>query len=223
MDLPNRKIISVKSKFTKVIVDVLRPILHKYQYNLEDVLVTNKDGKPIDLHSTVLSIDQARLDVHLRTKDDHVVDVRPNTPTIKVNNVKVNKLEEITNQVFEGILKEKADTASRILKSDKGSVKVCILYIIILTSFCFNLYRFKQSEDWGSEHSSGIFGKFLRRDSGVHNAKKKSILSAKVKNEEQQLAIDSQVGNKIKKPLIAKWKAGANKLQVSPCSESDGK
>lgn len=64
LDLPNRKIISVKSKYTKIIVDVLRPILHKYQYNLDQVIVTNKNG-PIDLRLPVTSIDGERLNVQL--------------------------------------------------------------------------------------------------------------------------------------------------------------
>lgn len=64
LDLPNRKIISVKSKYTKIIVDVLRPILHKYQYNLDQVVVTNKNG-PIELRLPVTSIDGERLNVQL--------------------------------------------------------------------------------------------------------------------------------------------------------------
>lgn len=40
LDLPNRKIISVKSKPCKALGDVLRPILHKYNYRLELVTVS---------------------------------------------------------------------------------------------------------------------------------------------------------------------------------------
>lgn len=40
LDLPNRKIISVKSKPCKVLAEVLRPILHKYNYRLELVTVS---------------------------------------------------------------------------------------------------------------------------------------------------------------------------------------
>lgn len=39
LDLPNRKVISVKSKPTKVLGEVLRPILHKYSYRLDLVQV----------------------------------------------------------------------------------------------------------------------------------------------------------------------------------------
>lgn len=40
LDLPNKKIISVKSKPCKVLAEVLRPILHKYNYRLELVTVS---------------------------------------------------------------------------------------------------------------------------------------------------------------------------------------
>lgn len=42
LDLPNRKIISVKSKPCKALGDVLRPILHKYNYRLELVTVSGQ-------------------------------------------------------------------------------------------------------------------------------------------------------------------------------------
>lgn len=41
LDLPNRKIISVKSKPCKTLNDVLRPILQKYNYQLESVTVSH--------------------------------------------------------------------------------------------------------------------------------------------------------------------------------------
>lgn len=75
-----------------------------------------------------------------------------------------------------------------------------------------------QSEDWGSEHSSTFIGKFLRRDSGIHEKKKKIIQRTKTGTLDDVNASSSQ----IKKPLIAKWKTGANKLNLS-CSENDGK
>lgn len=64
LDLPNRKTISIKSKYTKIIMDVLRPSLHKYQYNLDQVLVMSENG-PIDLQLPVTSIDGMRLNILL--------------------------------------------------------------------------------------------------------------------------------------------------------------
>lgn len=46
LDLPNKKIISVKSKPCKVLAEVLRPILHKYNYRLELVTVS-EDFSPL--------------------------------------------------------------------------------------------------------------------------------------------------------------------------------
>lgn len=49
LDLPNKKIISVKSKPCKVLGDVLRPILHKYNYRLESVSVSSYTLLPLEL------------------------------------------------------------------------------------------------------------------------------------------------------------------------------
>lgn len=65
LDLPNRKIISVKSKSAKLIIDVLRPILHKYKFSLDEVHVT-KAGYPVDTGLAVTTIDNARLNVQLK-------------------------------------------------------------------------------------------------------------------------------------------------------------
>lgn len=40
LDLPNKKIISVKSKPCKIMSEVLKPILQKYNYQLEMVTVS---------------------------------------------------------------------------------------------------------------------------------------------------------------------------------------
>lgn len=88
--------------------------------------------------------------------------------------------------------------------------------------FLYDTDLYLQSEDWGSEHSSGIIGKFLRRDSGMHDRKKK-LIGPKFKGVSNGGSTEDVENeqNQIKKPLIAKWKAGANKLHVT-CSESDG-
>lgn len=192
LDLPNKKIISVKSKYTKNIVDVLRPILHKYKFSLEDVTVS-KAGYPVDINLSVTTIDNARLNIQLKDGCEGSAN-----QSVKTNNMKISKLDEITNKVFEGILQEKSDEGVfKPPRSDRGSVK---------------------SEDWGSEHSSGLFGKFLRRDSAVHEKKKKPVASSRVKTTEIE---DTSGEGCQKKPLIAKLKAGANKLHVGASSESD--
>lgn len=66
LDLPNRKIIAVKSKCSKILVDVLRPILHKYDYTLEQVIVVNRDNESVDINLPVTSIDGYRLHIYLK-------------------------------------------------------------------------------------------------------------------------------------------------------------
>lgn len=82
-----------------------------------------------------------------------------------------------------------------------------------------------KSEDWGSENSSGILGRFLRRDSGIHE-KKKKCLGMRTKGNSNHSSIEDIAGEHAviatKKPLIAKWKSGVNKLHVG-CSESESK
>lgn len=53
LDLPNKKIISVKSKPCKMLAEVLRPILQKYNYQLETVTVSGFgiDIFPLGFHS----------------------------------------------------------------------------------------------------------------------------------------------------------------------------
>ncbi|CAH0552044.1 unnamed protein product [Brassicogethes aeneus] len=188
LDLPNKKCICVKSKYTKLIMEVLRPILHKYHYNLDQVNVT-ENGRPLDVQQPVTAIDQFRLKIQL--KDDN--DIKA---PIKISPER--KLEEITNKVFEDILQEKsASVLIKPCKSDRGSVK---------------------SEDWGSEHSSNILSKFLRRDSSVQDRKKKFSIK-KVPSTAGSTEDVADQGH-VKKPLIAKLKAGASKLQVN-CKEKD--
>ncbi|KAL3289063.1 hypothetical protein HHI36_003505, partial [Cryptolaemus montrouzieri] len=202
LDLPNRKTVSVKSKATKMIIDVLKPILHKYDFSVDQVRVVNpRDGDSlVDIRQPITSIDGLKLQVQLVDKKISA----SNIPEARLaNTLKTNKLVEITNQVFEGILQEKSENPHTKPKSDKGSVK---------------------SEDMGSEHSSGYFGKFLRRDSTQQEWKKKSLIPRSkllLSASSKTAAITPEHNNLKNKPLIAKWKTGVNKLQVSPSSESE--
>lgn len=94
----------------------------------------------------------------------------------------VPTLDEITNKVFEELLQGKSEG---IGKSDQGSIK---------------------SEEWGSEHSSGIFGKFLRRDSAFHDKSKAKSRGAGRQMLEGASGVVSMVTGK--PPLIGKWKPG---------------
>lgn len=44
-------------------MDVLRPILHKYNYNLEQVKVTLRGGETVDISLPVTSVDGMRLNI----------------------------------------------------------------------------------------------------------------------------------------------------------------
>ncbi|XP_069967157.1 regulator of G-protein signaling loco isoform X4 [Bactrocera oleae] len=62
MDLPDRKVISVKSKPKKQLNEVVCPILHKYNYDIEAVQVVMRETQePVDLSLTVTHADGQRL------------------------------------------------------------------------------------------------------------------------------------------------------------------
>jgi len=74
LELPSRKSIGVKAKQTKLVEDVLRPILQQYGWNL-DLMTIRLDGdnignKEIDLRANVTIIDNSRLVVCHKTKEE---------------------------------------------------------------------------------------------------------------------------------------------------------
>ncbi|KAG8236670.1 hypothetical protein J437_LFUL014398 [Ladona fulva] len=163
VDLPSRKTIGVKSNPDRSLAQVLRPILHKYGYPLESVaLCLMSENEVLDPSMPVTTADNEKIQV--LTKSGEIWKTE--------NGLKgVNKadggrqavqgaptLDEITNRVFEELLagkvaEEKAGASSRLCNDE-----------IISTSEDRASVR---SEDWSSEHSSGIFGRFLRSDSAV--------------------------------------------------------
>lgn len=126
--------------------------------------------------------------------------------SFKPPSLQQSHLDEITNKVFNELLQEKVDahaqhnpTPLRPL-SDHGSIR---------------------SDDFGgSETSSGIFGRLKRRDSnfplGRVNKTKKIVAPSSTAGS------DDGVTDGVKKPLIAKWKAGV-KLQVTGRTDNHGK
>lgn len=104
--LPNSKHISVKCKPKKVLSEVLTPILHKYHYRMEDVvkIVIKDSQKELELSVPVTNVDGHRLQVHM-------------TKMLQSNGVGAggvpqqpqHTLDEITNKVFNELLKEKVD------------------------------------------------------------------------------------------------------------------
>lgn len=139
LDLPNKKVISVKSKTCKVLSEVLRPILHKYNYRLDLVEVFGKESPhPMDMSLGVTAVDGQRLQIVCKTENPGMVGevtaintsgskqkqsqqnfklgngpvsfVRPNKLTTSASNPQLNTLDEITNKVFNELLQGKVDT-----------------------------------------------------------------------------------------------------------------
>lgn len=139
LDLPNKKVISVKSKTCKVLSEVLRPILHKYSYRLDLVQVFGKESPdPIDMSLPVTAVDGQRLQIVCKTESAELIGevtlintsgngklkqspqnfklgnvpvtfVRANKLTTSASNPQLNTLDEITNKVFNELLQGKVD------------------------------------------------------------------------------------------------------------------
>ncbi|KAF4517638.1 hypothetical protein B566_EDAN002870 [Ephemera danica] len=103
-------------------------------------------------------------------------------------------LDEITNRVFEELLQGKTEDSSgpqsRPL-SDHGSIR---------------------SEDWSSEHSSGIFGRFLRRDSAFLDKTRESRSKGKKCVPQQQQQVSKHASLDLDSPLLGSQPA----LAVGP-------
>lgn len=120
-------------------------------------------------------------------------------------NLQQSTLDEITNKVFNELLQEKVDSHSQHNPSnlrqvsDQGSTR---------------------SDDFGSETSSGIFGRLKRRDSNFPVSRLNK--GKKIVAPSSTTGSDDGVTDGVKKPLIAKWKAGV-KLQVTGRTDNHGK
>ncbi|XP_014249405.1 regulator of G-protein signaling loco isoform X2 [Cimex lectularius] len=188
LDLPNRKTVAVKSKQCKTLSQVLRPILNKYGYKLEMVtLCLMSENEVLEPSLSVTHVDSQRIQVLTRS-----------TPTECLSQIgswrlddcnKGKSLDEITNRVFEELLNGKAE--ANVVPSEQGSVR---------------------SEDWGSESSSGILGRFLRRDSAFIDKRKPKKGHHKGEENERKSTLSKLP------PLIAKLKPSS---KVECRSESD--
>ncbi|GAB0088616.1 Regulator of G-protein signaling loco [Sergentomyia squamirostris] len=228
LDLPNRKVISVKSKPCKFLEEVLRPILHKYQYRLETVEVFGKDCPDVmDMRIPVTSVDGQRLQIALKTTDgnnvkqqisklptagDSDVAQLKNSAAMQhhscmTNNFNQTTLDEITNKVFNELLQGKVETmagASAVSGPDNPFPRATVDQLSM------------KSEEWGSETSSGIFARPRRHELfPKHRGRKvaQSLKNCQTETEDN--------GDVVGKPLIAKWKSGA-KLQVTTRSSPGG-
>ncbi|KAL5022712.1 hypothetical protein ScPMuIL_001867 [Solemya velum] len=159
LDLPNRKSIGVKAKPNRTIKDVLKPILNKYSYKLENIGVhLSGHTSLLDLESMVSTIENQRAIIiqHDENIDLGQVDQHPKAPTHSTalsvkcksghnsdHNRLAASLEELTNHIFEDVMNGKSD------KYDVG---------ILDTG---RMGKGAKNED---QRSSGLFG-LLRKES----------------------------------------------------------
>ncbi|XP_055908677.1 regulator of G-protein signaling loco isoform X4 [Eupeodes corollae] len=230
LDLPDPKVISVKSKPKKALCDVIKPILQKYNYCMENVQILMRDThEPVDLSQPVTIADGQRLQVVMLKTHNSDYPQPNNTvqlkaipksvsfPAIKphrngsvpsvVINTQQSTLDEITNKVFSELLQGKVESHDENQKvADACSLK---------------------SNDCGSETSS-IFDRIRRRDSnipGLKGLRPKKINKTAISQSDDALTTSTQTFNSnsdaivTKKPIIAKWKAGV-KVQVTERAEN---
>nr|AAD24580.1 regulator of G-protein signalling LOCO C2 [Drosophila melanogaster] len=201
LDLPDPKVISVKSKPKKQLHEVIRPILSKYNYKMEQVQVIMRDTQvPIDLNQPVTMADGQRLRIVMVNSDFQVGggSSMPPKQSKPMKPLPQGHLDELTNKVFNELLASKADAAA----SEKSRpVDLCSM----------------KSNEAPSETSS-LFERMRRqqRDGGNIPASKLPKLKKKSTSSSQQSeeAATTQTVADPKKPIIAKLKAGV-KLQVT--------
>lgn len=114
----------MKSKPSKLVCEVLKPILHKYNYRLEMVEAFSKESnEPIDTALQVTSVDGMRLQIVCKediqdakevTQKNFVAPVtfvRANKLISSISNPQLNTLalDEITNKVFNEVLQGKGE------------------------------------------------------------------------------------------------------------------
>jgi regulator of G-protein signaling len=136
LDLPNKKVISVKSKTCKILSEVLRPILHKYSYRLDLVQAFSRESPdPLEMSLPVTAVDGQRLQIvckeelvgevasintsngskqkispqNFKLGNVPVTFVRANKLTTSASNPQLNTLDEITNKVFNELLQGKVE------------------------------------------------------------------------------------------------------------------
>ncbi|XP_017007502.2 regulator of G-protein signaling loco isoform X3 [Drosophila takahashii] len=200
LDLPDPKVISVKSKPKKQLHEVIRPILSKYNYKMEQVQVIMRDTQaPLDLNQPVTMADGQRLRIVLLNPDFQVGggSSMPPKQSKPMKPLPQGQLDELTNKVFNELLASKADAAA---SERSRPVDLCSM---------------KSNEAPSEASSSSLFERMRRqqRDGGgnipgskLPKLKKKSTTGSQ--QSEEATAADP------KKPIIAKLKAGV-KLQVT--------
>ncbi|XP_046548501.1 regulator of G-protein signaling 12-like isoform X1 [Haliotis rubra] len=164
MDFPNKKSIGVKAKPNRTIRDVFKPILNKYGYRIENIAVQLSGHEELlDIDMLVSQLDNQRVVILNKEALDWVGEERPGMsstfhrpplpPTASrhksgsLGNVKAGSLDEITNRIFEDLMKGKAESAHNF--DELGIVE---------------LEKTKAPKNPDEHRLSGLFG-LLRRES----------------------------------------------------------
>ncbi|XP_032289759.1 regulator of G-protein signaling loco isoform X2 [Drosophila virilis] len=211
LDLPDPKVISVKSKPKKQLHEVIRPILNKYNYQMERVQVLLRDTQaPLDLMQPVTVADGQRLQIALIQPDfqqgggssmppKHSKPMKP-LPTLATDSTQ-GQLDELTNKMFNELLQSKADAAAAASASTTHKPSdMCSM----------------KSNEAPSESSSSLFERMRRQqrdNSNIPGSKLPKLKKKSTSSQHSEEAGATAVPNlDPKKPIIAKLKAGV-KLQ----------
>ncbi|XP_037732697.1 regulator of G-protein signaling loco isoform X2 [Drosophila subpulchrella] len=201
LDLPDPKVISVKSKPKKQLHEVIRPILSKYNYKMEQVQVIMRDTQaPLDLNQPVTMADGQRLRILLLNSDFQAGggSSMPPKQSKPMKPLPQGQLDELTNKMFNELLASKADAAAteKSRPADLCSMK---------------------SNEAPSETSSSLFERMRRqqRDGGnIPSSKLPKLKKKSTSSQQSEEATTTQATADPKKPIIAKLKAGV-KLQMN--------
>ncbi|KAH8311256.1 hypothetical protein KR044_005226 [Drosophila immigrans] len=221
LDLPDPKVISVKSKPKKQLHEVIRPILNKYNYQMDGVQVLLRDTQaPLDLMQPVTVADGQRLQIALLKPDfqlsggssmppKHSKPMKP-LPSAATTESST-QLDELTNKMFNELLQSKAEAAAAAAgATQKKPADLCSM----------------KSNEAPSESSSSLFERMRQQRQQRENSNiplgsklpklKKKSTSSHHSEELATIAASScaATGASVdpKKPIIAKLKAGV-KLQ----------
>lgn len=279
LSLPNRKMISVKSKATKPLGDVLRPILLKYNYELDQMNVYSKDVY-LDMTYPVTCVDGLWLQVRNGNENDFHQDLArtiasrserayanqpPSLPIIATS-----QHQQIINHFQQQLHYQQSQTQhnSLMLSSTNGTVplnnkniakmqplpygshshnnnnhnnnnhpkskedakddgKQELNMLDEITNKVFNelmngkIVNGKVPEDCTSDSSSTRRDRFRRRGSNAPSESGRGAKSKKCSTAGSEDGGESVNNVGIKKPIIAKLKAGV-KLQIPTRSQNDG-
>ncbi|XP_037944886.1 regulator of G-protein signaling loco isoform X3 [Teleopsis dalmanni] len=223
LDLPDPKVISVKSKPKKQLQEVVRPILLKYNYSIDNVHVVFRDThEMVDLSLPVTIVDGQRLQIiqidkpntskyskqcllksaPFPIKVEQLSFISEEKSNIYCENTGQSTLDEITNKVFSELLQGKVEAHASNKRLSIPPNDVCSL----------------KSDDYVSE-SSSLFNRAREKNNQGLNLKNKLFCN---QNSEENitsfkstcLTDGTSPTIEIKKPIIAKLKAGV-KVQVT--------